>query len=402
MISKSDFDITEAIRFFNKFSVEATYLVPTRVGLEKSIMDATAPFRAFLKLKEIHDYDGQKQGPDGKIKVDAFIVTDSALIPTTASLYRPMAKGKSGDPRVWFSKLNSYSVPNNLIAVIANEGKLFVINVSRPEILKSATIADTPLNKLLTGIATSTSDVAQELLDKLRHIATKGWIKTVTSGDTGVGATLEHYLGIKTNSSKKPDYKGIELKTRRVKKFRVENRSSLFGQVPDWSISHYKSSAQILDAYGYMRGSVKKLNCSVKAGVPNSQGLLFKLEESKDQLHEIAMHDELIQPVAIWEFDVLRHRLLTKHNETFWIAAAAEKKLNSEYFKYEKVKHTRLPFAANFDTLCAEGIITMDHLIKREKNSKGKDRVSEKGPLFKINPNDLGLLFPPPLEYELG
>jgi hypothetical protein len=86
VISKSDFDITEAIRFFNKFSVEATYLVPTRIGLEKSIMDATAPFRAFLKLKEIHDYDGQKQGPDGKIKVDAFIVTDSALIPTTASL----------------------------------------------------------------------------------------------------------------------------------------------------------------------------------------------------------------------------------------------------------------------------------------------------------------------------
>lgn len=401
MISKSDYDITEAIRFFNKFSVEASYLVPTYIGLEKSIMDATAPFRTYLKLKGIHNYEGQIQGPEGKVKVDAFIVTESTLIPTSASLYRPVAKGKSGDPRVWFSKLNSYANPDNLIAIVASESKLFVVNMSRPEIVKSASISGSPLNKLLTSVGTSSSDIAEELLEKLRDIAKLGWIQTVTSGDTGVGATLEHCLGIKINSSKNPDYKGIELKTRRVSKFKAENRSTLFAKVPDWSLSHLKKSSEILDAYGYMRGSVKKLYCTVKAGTPNPQGLFFQIDGSNDQLHEVAMVSQVVQPVAIWEFDVLRNQLLTKHNETFWIAASAEKKFSSEFFKYEKVKHTRLPFATNFDTLCDQGIITMDHAIKRQKNAEGNDVVTEKGPLFKINPSDLGLLFPPPLEYEL-
>ena len=52
MLVKSDFDITEAIRFFNTHSVEATYLVPTAVGLGKSIMDATSPLRLYLKEKK--------------------------------------------------------------------------------------------------------------------------------------------------------------------------------------------------------------------------------------------------------------------------------------------------------------------------------------------------------------
>jgi hypothetical protein len=44
-----------------------------------------------------------------------------------------------------------------------------------------------------------------------------------------------------------------------------------------------------------------------------------------------------------------------------------------------------------------QGIITLDHLIKR--NSKGI--VVEKGPLFKIKPNSLNLLFPPSNIYDL-
>ena len=45
------------------------------------------------------------------------------------------------------------------------------------------------------------------------------------------------------------------------------------------------------------------------------------------------------------------------------------------------------------------GVITMDHLIKR----KGGDKptVSEKGPLFKINKKDLSFLFPEPKIYSL-
>ena len=68
-----------------------------------------------------------------------------------------------------------------------------------------------------------------------------------------------------------------------------------------------------------------------------------------------------------------------------------------EHFQYKEVEHTKKPIASQFDILLEQGIITLDHLIKR--NSKGK--VVEKGPLFKIKPNSLDLLFPPSEKYSL-
>jgi hypothetical protein len=243
LLLKSDYDITEAIRLFNKYSVEATFIVPTTVGLGKSIMDATSPLRSYLKAKSIHDYEGQTQGPEGKKTVPAFLLTETNLIPTTASLYRPKAKGKEGDPRIWFSKLPSYASPNNLLGVVAVDGSLYVVNISNPKIRESADDQNSPLGRLLRSIGSKQSSVADELLEKMKEIASRGWIQTVTSGDTGIGATLESCLGIQINSSQTPDYKGIEIKAKRLRGLKATTRNTLFAQVPDWSISRLKSSA---------------------------------------------------------------------------------------------------------------------------------------------------------------
>lgn len=48
--------------------------------------------------------------------------------------------------------------------------------------------------------------------------------------------------------------------------------------------------------------------------------------------------------------------------------------------------------------LLADGIITIDYLIKR-KGSNGQ--ISEKSPLFKILPQPLDLLFSQPVKYKL-
>ncbi len=396
MLSKSDYDITEAIRLFNKYSAEATFIVPTDVGLGKYIMDATSPLRAYLKEKSIHNFEGQKQGPEGKKTAPAFLVTETHLIATTVSLYRPKAKGKEGDPRIWFSKLSSYASAHNLLGVLAIDGCLYVVNISNAKIRESAGDQNSPLGRLLRDIASNQSSIADELLEKMREIATYGWIQSVTSGDTGIGATLESCLGIQINSSKNPDYKGIEIKTKRLRNLKA-TRNSLFAQVPDWDISRLKSSAEILDSFGYLRAGVKRLYCTVRSTTPNPQGLMLKVDESSDLLHEVHQSDDQVQDVVSWKFDVLRNRLLTKHNETFWVGANSEKRNGVEFFHYKRVLHTRLPFASNFHTLCHEGVITVDHLIKRDKDGQ----VKEKGPLFKISQTNLELLFPPPLVFDL-
>lgn len=112
---------------------------------------------------------------------------------------------------------------------------------------------------------------------------------------------VEHALGILANSSKEPDYFGIELKSSRIKK-RVSQstRVNLFAQVADWSISQLKSSASILDAYGYETGNERKLYCTVSAKGTNSQGLYFFVELEEDLVKERHIEDEVIFDVAMW------------------------------------------------------------------------------------------------------
>lgn len=80
-----------------------------------------------------------------------------------------------------------------------------------------------------------------------------------------------------------------------------------------------------------------------------------------------------------------------------WIAADSISIGGQEHFQYKKVEHTKKPIVSQFDILVEQGIITLDHLIKR----KSSGSVVEKGPIFKIKPNALDLLFPPSQTYSL-
>ena len=205
---------------------------------------------------------------------------------------------------------------------------------------------------------------------------------------------MEAALNIDINSSKQPDYKGIELKSFRNKK---GNRKNLFAQVPNWTLSKFKSSSEILDQFGYWREEDFKLYCTVSALVSNSQGLSLKLDSDINQLIETSNKKE-IGDFVVWTLEMLHKRLLEKHKETFWVSAEVIKIDGKDHFQYREVEHTKKPITSQFDILIEQGVITLDHLIKR--NSKGK--VVEKGPLFKIKPNSLSLLFPPSTIYSLS
>ena len=102
--------------------------------------------------------------------------------------------------------------------------------------------------------------------------------------------------------------------------------------------------------------------------------------------------------VAIWPGALLRKRLQEKHAETFWVEAKSEMVNGVEQFQLIKVTHTKSPNISQLLPLVQSGVITMDHLIKRNGKT---NRVSEKGPLFKIHKRDLELLFPQPVTYLL-
>ena len=388
--------LTEAeqnkIKLLTKNQVSLTLIEPTETGLKKSIMDATGSVRSFLKSENIHDYEKQAQGPNYKVLIPTIIHTGFKTIKSQASLYRPVTK--SGDPRIWFYKMTKIAEANDIIAITYFDDSFQIFNLTQLDIeaLINSSILN-PLQDLIKEINNTESEVAFELLGMLRKIASAGPIPSMVDADTSVGRTLETALGIDINSSKKPDYKGIELKSFRKSR---TNRKNLFAQVPDWSLSKFKSSAEILNNFGYEREEDFKLYCTVSAITRNSQGLNLKIDNDIKQLIENSDKPE-IGDFVVWTLDKLHNRLREKHKETFWVEAESTRINDREHFQYKLVEHTKKPITSQFDLLIDQGIITLDHLIKR--NSKGK--VVEKGPLFKIKPKGIELLFPPSESYSL-
>ena len=380
------------IKLLTENSVELTLIEQTETGLVKSIMDATGSVRSFLKSQNVHDFELQKQGQESKIQITSFLISPDSLVNSVASLYRPNTK--KGDPRIWFKGLGAYSKANDILGIIAFESDLYVLNITQLDLhnLIESKISN-PLQDLVNEINQISNEVAEELLILLNKIAAKGPVPAMLNADTAIGRTLETLLGIDINSSKKPDYKGIELKSYRDKR---GNRKNLFAQVPDWNLSKFKSSAEILNNFGYNRGDDFKLYCTVSSLIRNSQGLMLKMDSKVNQLLENSDKTN-VGDFIVWGLETLHKRLLEKHNETFWIAADSKTIDGKEYFQYKKVEHTKKPIVSQFDILLEQGIITLDHLIKR----KPKGSVVEKGPIFKIKPNSLDLLFPPSKSYSL-
>ena len=123
------------VRFLVNKQVAYATIQITATGFKKSILDATAPVRAYFLEKGIHDYEEQPQGPEHKRLIDTFILTDLEQRKTQSSLYRPVTK--KGDPRMWVYRISEFISPDEIFALIAYQKKLYVINLSQIDIERS-------------------------------------------------------------------------------------------------------------------------------------------------------------------------------------------------------------------------------------------------------------------------
>lgn len=391
---------TKNVKFLVDKQVEFATIQITETGLKKSILDATAPFRAYFKEKNIHDYETQLQGPEHKRVVDTYILTEEKQHHAKTSLYRPVTK--KGDPRLWVNKVRDVEFlrANDIFAFIAHRGVLFTINLTTVNIEKVCmSPIDTPLKDLIFEISRRKTSISNELLELIKD-RMSDWMPAEILADTGIGRTVESVLGIDMNPSKRPDYKGIELKSHREAS---KVRNTLFTQAPEWAISRLKSGRAIVEEYGYIPDGYihKSLHVTLTANRPNPQGLGLLVQPQlgileADEFARIALDDgsfRKINDVAAWQLINLHERLLTKHHETFWIEAETKKESGQEYFRVSQILHTKNPITSQFDVLLDQGQITVDFLLCRDS---GGDTYG-----FKINGKARHLLFPQSETYRL-
>ncbi len=374
-------------------------LVPTPTGLEKSIFDATDGLREYLSERGYHDFGTQAQGQDHKVLKQAYLVRQNSLEPTQVSLYRPTTK--NGDPRIWLGHpVRSYASAFNLLALTVIDGTLYVLNMSDPSVQVSLDDAGSPFRKSVDR-ADHGDVVARELLGLLRQVSSKGYLRTLRPGDTGIGYTLETMLGISANSKQAPDYKGIEIKAKRSRIGTDRSRSTLYSKVPNWNLSPVGNALGLLKTRGYVDGCGRlSLYHTLSALGPNSLGLALDIDAENDWLRQVYHSPSTPKVVhdVTWEIPVLKKELAAKHHQTFWVRAMCRGAGQDEEFHYVEVQHTRRPMTANFVALVEAGVITVDYALHKKSETRARDH----GYLFKIHPDNLGALFPPPEVHALS
>lgn len=365
----------------NNTGTPSALLFLTATGLSHALLDATEQVRRFFEAGNFHFYARQSQGKENKVIKRCVLALNKDAVETTVSLYRP--KTKKGDPRLWISGLREHAKPGDILALVIKDDGLVVANLTQltppapfdaSEYGRGYSYLDLVVtNKFIEESAAR----AAELVERLREIAKRD-LPSEVDADTAVGRAIETALGIKINSSKSPDYKGIELKSGR--ELKKSNRSGLFAKVADWEISSCKSSHEILERHGYDKNGVRRLYCTVRADHPNPQGLY--LVKTDAELREMCKMAGKTAHVCAWRLSGLHDALLTKHRETFWLKAESFNRGKNEYFRLKSAIHTKIPSVTHFDTMLESGDVTVDHLIKLES---GKARAVEGGPQFKVS-----------------
>ncbi len=399
MLTMTDTPIERFLPIFANVGVNVSFLVPTPTGFGKSIMDATAPVRKLLLDSGVHDYDKQMQGPENKELVKTYLVKDDGLQETEASLYRPVTK--KGDPRIWIYKLKEYCEPCNLLALIVIDKAIYVFNLSKASIQESL-LTHGFCYSILQESVHKDNVIAEELLNKLHIIHDLGFIPSITPGDPGVGDTLEHALGIERNNSKKPDYKGIELKATRLTRNgekRSKTRMTLFTRTPDEGMTY----REIVENYGKVQtprnSTIARLQLyeTFRCSRANAYDLVLEVDENSDKLNILHQEARLRKYVSAWRFENLREALMLKHRETFWVKALSENREGQEFFRYEKVLHTKAPNPSLIAPLFMMDKITIDLAGHIKPDGGWRDH----GVLFKMMPDDLPMLLGEPKEYIL-
>lgn len=378
------------VEFFVRLDVPFGLLEQTRTTLDKAYSDATQEFREFLVAARIHDYGKQPQGPESKVVRSATIILHGKALRSEVAMYRPITK--NGDPRFRISNIKQICGNGDIAMVFLLNEELFIVRLNETD-YETEMERSGILRTLLGGIAMQRLTASAELLQMIREMAQRGFIRTHRSGDTAVGHLLETELGISANSSKAPDFKGIEIKSTRAK---AQTRHTMFAKVPDWKSSSVTGTAEFLSLFGYSRRGFPELNCEVGARRANSQGLRLRLSRDEAFLEEFC--ESPSSPVTLrWTLESIRTALKRKHAETFWVKATSERRSDGEYVRFDSVVHTSKPVLHQVVPLLASGAITVDHLISK-KPGRG---VKEQGPLFKIADRDFDALFPRIEVYKL-
>lgn len=210
-----------------------------------------------------------------------------------------------------------------------------------------------------------------ELVARLRRIRNLGYVPTMRQGDTGVGFTLEALLGIEANSSKAPDFFGIEIKCSRISptgRHRGQ-KQTLFSLVPTWDAAA-TDRGDLVRRFGYIdkQRSRQSLYCTV-TNAANSLGWSLIEDEvtSRILVAKNGLH------VASYPYEEVRSALEKKHRFTMFVGAQTEVVSGVEHFHFDTFAVARKATMGRFLALQRTGKLGLDFAIHLRADGTARD-----------------------------
>lgn len=231
----------------------------------------------------------------------------------------------------------------------------------------------------------------RRFIDKFEKIMNEGWIKTMRSGTTGIGKTLEEKLGIVENNLQEPDFEGYELKSMR------NNNNSMLTLITKAPDEPRAANTKLRLEFGY----------ASEAYDNDSQVLHTTLDATRytnitanNRQLKINVTDEEIQIIdennivwATWHVDKLVKRLNKKINEIIFVKADSRGTGKNEEFYYNEAYLLHEFDTSEFLNQIKLGNIKIDLRIGQYHSGKNKGKTHDHGTGFRIFEKDFPFLF---------
>ena len=229
-----------------------------------------------------------------------------------------------------------------------------------------------------------------ELLEGLKKLKEKGFVKTHRSGNTGIGKTLEDLLGIDENNVPGPDAHMIELKAAR------KNSSSmltLFTKSP----LPFGSNSILLEKYGYPKQGTNQnhLHTTINAisfnTLKGKKGL--KIAVYEDKIEIIGPDDKVEKKLGCnpyYDKETLRKQFERKYpGGLLYVKADVRGTGSDEEFHFNESWLMHDFSFSDFTKLLKEGTVLVDIRIGQYSDGRPHDH----GTGFRVMPDKLELCF---------
>lgn len=233
----------------------------------------------------------------------------------------------------------------------------------------------------------------EELKKLFEKIKNSDWIESHRKGDTGIGKTFEDLLDKEEDNLALPDFKDIEVKSKRNES---ESMITLFTKSPNYPKGVNTVLRENFGSISEEYNNRKILHTTIGANNFNSHrsGFDFKIKidkENKKLILQVKEHatNKIVYEEAYWSFDTINKALSTKLKYIALVGGDEKKENNVNYFRYTDIRLIVGLTLDKFLEALENGDILVDIRIGVYNSGPNIGKTHDHGTGFRIKLNNL-------------